>query len=469
MSGMPKQKCALCGKDLDGKFTYLWAGQKICEKCYKAKKPGAFCAQCGREGPLYLWAGKRYCSACYRAVSEQGLCRMCMKPLDERTGTQLKVLTGYDGKNKVFALCGDCAATVKERNIRTEHALRTSPEYKLHYNARKVPPEPCGICGKMTLTDVMKTIGLPGRERKVCPKCADTFFTRDGKGYRHEFVPILFDGADVIPVTKAITARSLVENEPWSRDTVIPITEDTLTVRVIEGGETVREYEIGPGDDRPNKGQYLHLRAGIGHVNEPYVANVLTLSGYIAPAADEVPDPWMPQIRMEAYISGSGRDSFLASLYKGSPPEAKGLVYRGEPAPETKILVGWCPECRKSFTFTACPRRPAISHVMYSEDGDDLIFLTAFGKLPVEVVRYGLFKWNGKKYSVCYPFRCPRCGAPYVDHTERGLLGGREMAGCLLPGHTPGMVDLRQEGQRFEFNKEDGVIQIGPEEEDFQY
>ena len=110
---------------------------------------------------------------------------------------------------------------------------------------------------------------------------------------------------------------------------------------------------------------------------------------------------------------------------------AKGLKYPGYTTPSNVRLVGVCADCSKSFTFHGYAVYMAQEDVAYSDDGLDVCAIPAYDIDPDT----WSFEAGGKTFRYYNSFRCPHCGAAYIDYENNHDMKVFGVSACALLGH----------------------------------
>ena len=162
----------------------------------------------------------------------------------------------------------------------------------------------------------------------------------------------------------------------------------------------------------------------------------MQVDGFISDTAeDKTMDTNDIGYRMEGYFLASGgvaskkRNEDL----RGQDLVMKGLKYPGYTTPSRVRLVGFCPECKKSFAFHGYAFYMIQSDVAYSDDGLDCC----------EIREYNIDKENwsyeteGKIFRYYNTFNCPHCKTPYIDYKKYPKNKIFGVSGCVHLGRKP--------------------------------
>ena len=216
--------------------------------------------------------------------------------------------------------------------------------------------------------------------------------------------------------------RRTTHDMPCEKRVVIPLTEKEPVIKVFENGRLMREYVLRTENDEDFTGKFFH--AGIRLYNPGgHPVPVVQIDGFVSDtpmnrkiAANDV------GYRFEAYFisvpdASTPKDAFdeLNREIRGADLEDKALRYPGIKTPSNIRLIGFCPECRKSFAFHGYHVADQMCDAAYSDDGLDVC--------AIEEQNIDPEKWKceieGKTFRYYNSFRCPHCGEAYIDYNNR--------------------------------------------------
>ncbi len=239
--------------------------------------------------------------------------------------------------------------------------------------------------------------------------------------------------ADVIGIdgwtVRVQTAPVLFSPELYMRQTeatAVPASaEDAPALRLVADGKELAVYRIEPAPGESFKGKFFHMSARIymqGDRQHPAaMAPCIQIDGFFSDSADPAARMGSaPAYRMEAVFAGGRIAAVRREMLRGMDLVQKGLRYPGIITPGNVRYIGLCPDCGKSFAFRSYNFPMMQEYPAYSDDGMDVCGIPrGFPGAPERAVEIG-----GRRFWSYNAFRCPRCGAPYVDyHTYPQLMG----------------------------------------------
>ena len=230
--------------------------------------------------------------------------------------------------------------------------------------------------------------------------------------------------------------------EWWKREDRPPQYEARAALRLIgsapvivlyEDDEQTREYALQPEEGECFDGRYFHVSVRLGFMGMPPVG-VAQIDGFVSDTAEER-EMTGDDIgyRMEGHFlrcSGAfARERSEAA--RGKDLMAKGLKYPGYTTPSNVRLVGVCADCSKSFAFHGYAVYMAQEDVAYSDDGLDVCAIPAYDIDPDT----WSFEAGAKTFRYYNSFRCPHCGAAYIDYENNRDMKVFGVSACALLGH----------------------------------
>ncbi|MBQ6164723.1 MAG: hypothetical protein IJK23_09645 [Clostridia bacterium] len=194
---------------------------------------------------------------------------------------------------------------------------------------------------------------------------------------------------------------------------VLPIFEPTPEICLYDDGTIAARFRLDgePGDDFT--GKYFHMCARIYMQGKPAAPAVL-MDGFISDDANPDETIRLSHIgyRMEVRFVGGEIARLRTYAQRGMDVEQKALRFPGVITPGNIRYLGICAECARSFMFHSY-NFPHMNEIpAYSDDGLDVC------GVPVSIP--DAQNWEGTiggiRFSTHNAFRCPHCGAPYVDY-----------------------------------------------------
>lgn len=233
---------------------------------------------------------------------------------------------------------------------------------------------------------------------------------------------------------KYLFAKSINYKEEYKHVAAIRLSEPEPILCLYDEGIQVHEYKLQTKGDENFKDKYFLICV---RLNPFAKLNVILsqIDGVISDTCEErVFTADDIGYRMEGYIlnrGGTVKDKMLSSI-KGADLDAKGLSYPGYITPSNVRLIGICPKCKKSFTFTSFFFRHSLSEVAYSDDGLDLCVLKDY---DIDKDNFS-FEIDGKTFRYYNSFSCPHCLESYIDYKNHRDWKKHGVLGCVHLGKT---------------------------------
>ena len=218
-------------------------------------------------------------------------------------------------------------------------------------------------------------------------------------------------------------------------DALLILNEKTPSINIVEKNSVALTYVLDnlPDEDYSEKFLYFH-----GYIRYYGEIPVLMGEGIIIENDWEAhPDMFndfeKTIYRFENYYLGASFDESIKNEYmkmRGADLEGKGLRLAGFLTPSNVRCVGICKDCGKTFVFNTKNYNLNHAEPVYSDDGLNT------AKLSQKVV--DKMNWSitlgGITYRYYNSFRCPHCGAPYIDYENNHEMKKFGNLGCLHLG-----------------------------------
>lgn len=227
--------------------------------------------------------------------------------------------------------------------------------------------------------------------------------------------------------------------EPLKINGKLALFEKTPVIKLYDDGVLVREYCLQTTGDEDFTGKQFNVGVILSLNGKPPVP-AAQIDGFISEQTDEELSMKMGDIgfRMEAYFLISGKEDAKQryEALRGQDLVPKALKYPGYTTPLNVRLIGICPECKKSFAFTSYNFPMMQSEPAYSDDGLDVMDLSAY---KTEETGFDKENWSctveGKTFRYYNSFNCPHCGEPYIDYKKFPQNKGYGNLGCAFLGN----------------------------------
>lgn len=226
--------------------------------------------------------------------------------------------------------------------------------------------------------------------------------------------------------------QSNLDKPEFSFTGSIPLTEREPVITLADDGDVACRYCLQTEEGEDFTGKYFNLSVRIF----PFKGNnvlAAQVDGFISDDPEDTEfNTSKIGYRMEGYIMNYGGNDaeFVRSLIKGNDLVAKGLKYQGYTTPTNVRLVGFCPECKKSFTFHSYACYMIQNDVAYSDDGQQSC--TFF--YPEKIDKDVKFEFEGITYRYHNSFCCPHCGEPYIDYRKNPEMKQFGVSDCVHLG-----------------------------------
>lgn len=214
---------------------------------------------------------------------------------------------------------------------------------------------------------------------------------------------------------------------------VMPLASAEPVIELYDDGVRTREYRLETEEGESFAGKYFHVCVIAGHMGVPPLW-VVQIHGFVSDTAEER-EMTSDDIgyRMEGYFltcnGEAGRERYEAM--RGQDLVAKGLKYAGYTTPANVRLVGVCQDCGESFAFHGYALYMADEDVAYSDDG---LEVCGISQRDIDSSTWS-FEANGKVFRYYNSFRCPHCGAAYIDYETNHDMKKFGVSACTLIGH----------------------------------
>lgn len=226
------------------------------------------------------------------------------------------------------------------------------------------------------------------------------------------------------------------------KEGAMQLTGKEPVITVTEDGVKTREYCLQTENDENFDGKYFLFDLRIGIMGSPALP-VLQLDGSISDSpelrkmrSDDI------GYRMEGLFLSCGKEAAAQQyeMLRGKDLEIKGLKYVGYTTPSNVRLIGFCPECKKSFTFHGYAYYMAQNDVAYSDDGLDAFVIR---EQDIDKENW-THEQDGKVFRYYNSFNCPHCGAPYIDYKSYPEMKVFGVSTCVHLGRKPYFADFKK-------------------------
>ena len=300
------------------------------------------------------------------------------------------------------------------------------------------------ILGEMVFVNIYKdssflTISTTESDKETITRYFETFLrknfgTKDEMKPAQPCNPISIKGSIIYLNSLAyVNWKQRNSDKPeFSFTGSIPIEEREPVITLVDDGDIACIYRLQTEGDEDFTGKYFNTSIRIF----PFKGNnvlAAQVDGFIADTPEDTEfNTDKIGYRMEGYIMNcGGKDAeFVRSIIKGNDLVAKGLKYQGYTTPTNVRLVGFCPECKKSFTFHGYACYMIQNDVAYSDDGQQSC--TFF--YPEKIDKDVKFEFEGITYRYHNSFCCPHCGAPYIDYRKNPEMKQFGVSDCVHLG-----------------------------------
>ena len=359
--------CAKCGGKLQRGEIFLVDGKQICAACYRQRKPGRFCAACGRQDTMYLWDGKQYCNSCYTIRIQREQCRLCKNRLLPREQSNTWTVEGVE-----YRFCDSCMRQVRERRpVTLMQLLVLQPERRRPADGKAE--------GRPMAEEEKRAVEVEGSRIRLWSTRMNLWLN-----------------------------RSQGRPEVWNLPLELTAREPVITLE--DDGIVRRRYTLGvlPGEDLTGWRLQCRLTAVRQEVTG---APVILLEG-LAEEPKERGKRSIPY-RFEAYVPETAQQAETTrAAMEDAPPEGRGLRRKDDETPENTRLVGICPGCHGSITFQWQDFGMVDAVPVYSTDGLEVL------ALPAEIAAAAPEDWSaeraGHTFTLRSRFACPGCGRAYL-------------------------------------------------------
>lgn len=207
--------------------------------------------------------------------------------------------------------------------------------------------------------------------------------------------------------------------------------DDTPAIYIVEDGCTRQEYLLESKEGESLKGKYF-LFTMVLQMDVMPLSPCMVLQGWISDDPESCDARKDIEYRLETYYFTNGEASEEhRRKIAGESLQYKNLDHPGFMMLSERRLVGICAECHKSFTF-----QPILNAknetALYSTDGHSVVQIALDEPAKQIQEAGGYVELDGKRYAFQNAFRCPHCGAPYLDYENKPHLRDSNDPACVL-------------------------------------
>lgn len=241
--------------------------------------------------------------------------------------------------------------------------------------------------------------------------------------------------------------RSVISNSPNSLYELtgsIFLNEKTPTIKLYEDNELVQEYVLETAKNEDFSNQYFQICIRAHFLRDVPVA-VLQIDGFVSENKEtEKMTNDNVGYRFEGHYLTHG-DALAQRRFEninGLDLYDKGLRYPGYSTPSCVRLIGVCQVCGKSITFRSGNIYLTSDEPVYSDDGLSVCSISSYETANPDFNKEEwMYQKSGKTYRYYNPFRCPHCGAPYIDYQKHPEMKSFGIAACYFLDNTVEKID----------------------------
>lgn len=245
--------------------------------------------------------------------------------------------------------------------------------------------------------------------------------------------PVKFKDTEVHIDTTALFAwkTSHPFSVQYEKSGALMLTKNNPVIRLFEDDEILRDYCLETEKNEDFTGKYFLISVRLTQHGTPSVMAV-QVDGFVSDTPDER-QMTLNDIgyRMEVCFLNASGDAVQRryEMLRGQDLEMKALKYPGRTTPANVRLIGYCPECQRSFAFHGYAFYMAQDDVVYSDDGLDVCTVSSY-----EIDKEAAYTVDEKTFRYYNSFNCPHCQTPYIDYKKYPEIKVFGVSGCVLLG-----------------------------------